>query len=832
MRLFPAWANPSISILFEVTYNKKNCPVDCNTIVISTLDRVCNHPFIRQTAWDFVVIDECLSVQNAKTKRTPSAWRQIEIATCGVLMLSATFFRSKYNDLFYMIRMLRSPLPRTKEWLPATIHEHIVCQIPETDRSWQMQAELVSLSVADLQSYRSKIDAFKRRQLNDPERANGLELFKELRNFLRVKFEGRSGTKSTTYETNSIMAEAFAKLAKKLLRKRRRPLIFADTNHEAAFLVRVLKTHGLAAKTWTSIATNRVSGGLDASKENLVIVAVKTTEGSGLNMQHHADTILCRPTVGDHLEQMKGRIDRPGQTTKDLQLYVVVCEHSLEETAYANINLAGNFFREYIAPVAERFKESIDLKAVLTVGGKQKLQRGTVLKAWRNELEISGQSGCFASITSRPFRPDTENKDDEEDKAMGVSLRRTTTVDETEPKYKPRNTVRVNKGDPQAVKEAKERAKNGEASSVIREWLLRKPGRARATGNGRKGTAKGLAHKSFLRYSDQKPPLVLNATTVREAITHLSRSDPKLADLIARVGADALISDIGEPKKLTQGRLFDQCLRAITFTMVSVEAGNVFLRKLAIKIGALLETFSEARRLKIISQLLAETKGSGRGEESDTEDDMLGLLLEGRHEEIIFTHSLVGELVKMCYVDKGKRVGHPHLSGETVSCGKNDDPAVFLERARRHARGKNSPVSAGYSIPKAGFIISLVDDFNSNKISGEMIAAASDREAFGLLTQLKGIADWSAGQILMHQFNRADIFLYGDLTVRNYLNDLYDINHADKSETLLESAADFDDTATNRDLIDELARKKGWQPYRSVVNFLMYHLQEENLVLL
>ena len=36
--------------------------------------------------------------------------------------------RAQYDALFYMIRMLRSPLPRTMAWLPATIHEHIVCQ--------------------------------------------------------------------------------------------------------------------------------------------------------------------------------------------------------------------------------------------------------------------------------------------------------------------------------------------------------------------------------------------------------------------------------------------------------------------------------------------------------------------------------------------------------------------------------------------------------------------------------------------------------------------------------------------------------------------------------
>ena len=81
--------------LHSLTYGKSNPPIDGNALIISTLDRVCEHPFVRQAAWDFVVIDECLAVQNAAAKRCPSAWRQIEVSTCGVLMLSATFFRSK-----------------------------------------------------------------------------------------------------------------------------------------------------------------------------------------------------------------------------------------------------------------------------------------------------------------------------------------------------------------------------------------------------------------------------------------------------------------------------------------------------------------------------------------------------------------------------------------------------------------------------------------------------------------------------------------------------------------------------------------------------------------
>lgn len=40
------------------------------------------------------------------------------------------------------------------------------------------------------------------------------------------------------------------------------------------------------------------------------------------------DSISFLQTPGDHLEQMKGRVDRPGQTTKDLLLVVLVAKVS------------------------------------------------------------------------------------------------------------------------------------------------------------------------------------------------------------------------------------------------------------------------------------------------------------------------------------------------------------------------------------------------------------------------------------------------------------------------------------------------------------------------
>eukprot|EP00966_Prymnesium_polylepis_P019232 443545-Prymnesium_polylepis.1 len=49
-----------------------NPPLDGNSLVISTLDRVRDHPFVSHAAWDLVVIDECLSVQNVDAKRCES----------------------------------------------------------------------------------------------------------------------------------------------------------------------------------------------------------------------------------------------------------------------------------------------------------------------------------------------------------------------------------------------------------------------------------------------------------------------------------------------------------------------------------------------------------------------------------------------------------------------------------------------------------------------------------------------------------------------------------------------------------------------------------------
>lgn len=250
------------------------------------------------------------------------------------------------------------------------------------------------------------------------------------------------------------------------------------------------------------------------------------------------------------------------------------------------------------------------------------------------------------------------------------------------------------------------------------------------------------------------------------------------------------------------------------------------------KIGVCLENMTRKDRDTALHKAVCDMQEAGT-HLTLTTDSLLKGLLSGSTKNIVFTPDMLKALTETCIIVKGKRTGYPHLCGATYPCGKHDDWGKFLAMAREQGSGNSAEaVSAGYSISKAEFIVLLVQDFESGKISAEKLSKASDREAAAMLAKIKGFGDWCVGQVLIHLLRRADIMLYGDVTIRNTLNDLYEINHNDTSETHLHRTADFPDNRQNRNLMDAVAKENNWHPYRSVVGMLMYHLQEENLVLL
>ena len=95
------------------------------------------------------------------------------------------------------------------------------------------------------------------------------------------------------YGESGVMAGSFAEAAHKLMRKGRRPLLFGNTELEMEDLLEAIP----GARRWGEAGEGP-------------IVVNRYTHAQGINMQAEADAIVCRPTAGDVLEQMKGRIDR------------------------------------------------------------------------------------------------------------------------------------------------------------------------------------------------------------------------------------------------------------------------------------------------------------------------------------------------------------------------------------------------------------------------------------------------------------------------------------------------------------------------------------------
>ena len=131
-------------MVFQNSDGSLTSDIQANSILITTLGRMRDHPISK--SWIFVVIDECLSVQNKNALQTEEAWRQIITSEYGVLMASATFFRTRFDKLFYMIKMLNSGLPENKQYLDAILAESIISNIPVKIREWRTNYNPFKLS--------------------------------------------------------------------------------------------------------------------------------------------------------------------------------------------------------------------------------------------------------------------------------------------------------------------------------------------------------------------------------------------------------------------------------------------------------------------------------------------------------------------------------------------------------------------------------------------------------------------------------------------------------------------------------------------------------------
>lgn len=290
----------------EITYN---------SIVITTLGRMRDHPIIHK--WLYVIIDECLSVQNSSTLHTEEAWHQVTNSKYGVLLLSASFFRSRFNKLLYMLKMLRTGLPEEMEYLDIILNETLVCNLNEKTRKWITNINHFELSP----SVREKYDKIVSSSHSDEDKYIKLN---------KLLFD----------ECDYI--KCFKDIIKKIEKTKNRALIYTRSKSEADEIANTIES---------------VTRYPDKTGKHVVVSYAEGTYG--LNDLTIYDTIISRPPDADKLPQMKGRLDRPNQQKEVLQIEYLLFKNTIEEAMIYKLEMAKKFHGHYIMPLADFYKLAV-----------------------------------------------------------------------------------------------------------------------------------------------------------------------------------------------------------------------------------------------------------------------------------------------------------------------------------------------------------------------------------------------------------------------------------------------------------------------------------------
>jgi DNA-3-methyladenine glycosylase II len=113
------------------------------------------------------------------------------------------------------------------------------------------------------------------------------------------------------------------------------------------------------------------------------------------------------------------------------------------------------------------------------------------------------------------------------------------------------------------------------------------------------------------------------------------------------------------------------------------------------------------------------------------------------------------------------------------------------------AAGEAELRDAGLSRTKVEYMKNAARAFRRNDYTKEALAEHSDDEVVELLTEIKGVGEWTARMYLLFVLEREDILPLGDLAVRRGIEQLYG-----------------NGGELTRDEMREVA--EAWRPYRSV----------------
>ena len=310
---------------FDVIFQENSSDVgqiNRNTILVTTMARMRDH-FITHK-WLLIIIDECLTVQNKNAFWTESCWRQ-SIMSKYLIMMSATFFRTRFDKLYYMLKMLQSGLPEKREYLETILLESIVSQVSSIQRKWSSNFNYFELDPGS----REKYDSIDRENVS-----------------VEIKFARLTSFLVTNAKVNKNITNQLGKLIKKMEKENKRCLIYARANEEAEFWSQELKIP------------------IYPKKGNHCIVTVHNGT-YGVNDLVIYNCILMKPPPPDLLPQIKGRLNRPGQKSNDLYIEYFIIKDTIEEGLILRLNISSQFIQKYIMPLAKFYDISVNYKKYL-----------------------------------------------------------------------------------------------------------------------------------------------------------------------------------------------------------------------------------------------------------------------------------------------------------------------------------------------------------------------------------------------------------------------------------------------------------------------------------
>ncbi len=297
-------------------YVKSNSNGSNNSVNIYVTTMAKNRDYFDQfnVPIDLVIVDECLTVQNKDTKWTIKAFMSVSRAKFGVLMLSATFFRTRFDKLLFMLKMLNTGLPERQEYLDTILNTAINLNIKTTNRIWQNNIIRIDLPVTLSTDYTNAttISDSKMKYIKCKEIINRLDWLQILLTVTRH----------------------LVSLGKKVL-------CYVDSQND----IDKLKTQN-NNDVYIYDKTND-----EVINKNICVIS-KYRGTYGINNLVGYDTIVLRPIESDKIPQIKGRLDRPGQKSKNLEINFIIVNKSIEELDITKIDIANNFYNSHILPIA------------------------------------------------------------------------------------------------------------------------------------------------------------------------------------------------------------------------------------------------------------------------------------------------------------------------------------------------------------------------------------------------------------------------------------------------------------------------------------------------